>query len=178
MQAEGLSDSSRDEICADAVVWASQHGLVSTPGPWLTDSYRAEDPDHSSSPTSVQVYGAGRADLPAALVHAPLAVFPVTYPKASYEKAQAAMPVFNLLIDRISRDSSYLQRTLAPAAEFDDFTVSIWALNVVLQHVVSAALGHMTYQCIGKALSDRTQDRMLARHLCIICLQLLLPAIS
>lgn len=29
MQTEGLSDSDRDEICADAVVWASQHGLVS-----------------------------------------------------------------------------------------------------------------------------------------------------
>ena len=28
MQTEGLSDSARDEICADAVVWASQHGLV------------------------------------------------------------------------------------------------------------------------------------------------------
>ena len=72
----------------------------------------------------MQVYGAGRSELPAALVHAPLAVFPVAYPRASYEKAQAAMPVFNLLIDRISRDGEYLQETLAPAAEFDDFTVS------------------------------------------------------
>ncbi len=33
------------------------------------------------------------------------------------------MPIFNSLIDRISRDSKYLQQTLAPAAEFDDFTV-------------------------------------------------------
>ena len=73
----------------------------------------------------MQVYGAGRADLPAAIVHAPLAVFPVVYPKASYEKAQDAMPIFNLLIDRISRDGNYLQKTLGPAAEFDDFTVSI-----------------------------------------------------
>lgn len=73
----------------------------------------------------MQVYGAGRVDLPAAIVHAPLSVFPVVYPKASYEKAQAAMSIFNLLIDRISRDSNYLQKTLAPAAEFDDFTVSI-----------------------------------------------------
>ena len=70
-----------------------------------------------------QVYGAGQQDLPAALVHAPLSVFPVSYPRASYEKSQAAMPVFNSLIDRISRDSEYLQQTLAPAAEFDDFTV-------------------------------------------------------
>lgn len=91
------------------------------------------------------MYGAGRADLPAALVHAPLAVFPVTYPKASYEKAQAAMPVFNLLIDRISRDNNYLQRTLAPAAEFDDFTVSIWVFNVIVKHLVSKVLVAMNH---------------------------------
>ena len=69
------------------------------------------------------MYGAGVQDVPAALVHAPLSVFPVAYPRGSYEKAQAAMPIFNLLIDRISRDSTYLQQTLAPAAKFDDFTV-------------------------------------------------------
>ena len=77
-----------------------------------------------------QVYGAGREDLAVALVHAPLSVFPVAYPRASYEKSQAAMPIFNALIDRISRDSRYLQQTLAPAAEFDDFTVSFLNLHV------------------------------------------------
>ncbi|KAK9837801.1 hypothetical protein WJX74_005284 [Apatococcus lobatus] len=102
MLTTGLSEPAREDLCADAVVWASQHGLV---------------------------YGAGRADLPAALVHAPLAVFPVAYPKASYVKAQAAMPIFNLLIDRISRDSAYLQQTLAPAAEFDDFTANLLRIH-------------------------------------------------
>ena len=71
-----------------------------------------------------QVVGVGDEQRPHAVVHAPLAVVPVPFPRASFEQAYAAAPVFNALIDRVARDGAYLRRTLQPAAEFDDFTVS------------------------------------------------------
>lgn len=66
--------------------------------------------------------GLGDEQRPYALTHAPISVVPVPFPKDSFEKARAAMHVFNKLIDRVSSDGEYLQRTLQPAAEFDDFT--------------------------------------------------------
>ena len=70
-----------------------------------------------------QVVGLGDERRPHALVHAPLAVIPVPFPRDSFKKAKAAMRVFNALIDRVARDGAYLRATLRPAAEFDDFTV-------------------------------------------------------
>lgn len=85
-----------------AVVWASQHGLI---------------------------VGAGVADKPLATVHAPLTVLPTQFPRGSFEKAKAAMQVFNTLIDRVSRDEDYLQTTLRPAAEYDDFTAKLLEIH-------------------------------------------------
>lgn len=70
----------------------------------------------------VQLVGLGDKERPYALTHAPISVVPVPFPRDSFEKARAAMQVFNKLIDRVSRDGEYLQHTLQPAAEFDDFT--------------------------------------------------------
>ncbi len=70
-----------------------------------------------------QLVGLGDEQRPYALTHAPISVVPVPFPRDSFQKARAAMQVFNKLIDRVSRDGDYLQRTLQPAAEFDDFTV-------------------------------------------------------
>lgn len=58
------------------------------------------------------------------MVHAPLSVLPAPFPAASFRKACDAAPAFSLLIAAVAADSDYLQRTLAPAAEYDDFTVS------------------------------------------------------
>ncbi|KAK9815717.1 hypothetical protein WJX72_008516 [[Myrmecia] bisecta] len=85
-------------LADDAIIWATQHGLV---------------------------VGAGISTLPLATIHAPLAVLPVPFPRASFQKAKDAMTIFNLVIDRISRDSTYLQQTLAAAAEYDDFTAKL-----------------------------------------------------
>ena len=68
--------------------------------------------------------GLGDERRPQALVHAPLAVVPVPFPRRSFEQAYAAAPVFNALVDAVARDGAYLRATLRPAAEFDDFTVS------------------------------------------------------
>ena len=68
--------------------------------------------------------GLGDAERPHALTHAPLAVVPTPFPRAAFERAKSVMTLFNVLIDRVSRDGAYLRRVLAPAAQFDDFTVS------------------------------------------------------
>ena len=68
--------------------------------------------------------GLGDERRPQALVHAPLAVVPVPFPRRSFEQAYTAAPVFNALVDAVARDGAYLRATLRPAAEFDDFTVS------------------------------------------------------
>lgn len=57
-------------------------------------------------------------------MHAPISVLPVSFPRESFEKAKAAMQIFNKLIDRVSRDGAYLRDTLQAASNFDDFTVS------------------------------------------------------
>lgn len=70
-----------------------------------------------------QVVGFGSEEVPVAIVHAPLTVRPTPFQKASFEKAKRAATVFNKLIDHVAQDSDYLQKTLALAAKYDDFTV-------------------------------------------------------
>lgn len=65
-----------------------------------------------------------------------MTVLPTPFPCDSFEKAQAAMEAFNGLFDRVSRDDKYLQTTLRPAAEHDDFTVSYKAC--ILQNSITA----------------------------------------
>ena len=72
----------------------------------------------------LQIVGAGVPDKPSATVHAPLTVLPTHFPQDSFQKAKAAMQVFNTLIDKVSQDDEYLQTTLQSAAEYDEFTVS------------------------------------------------------
>ncbi|KAL3131092.1 hypothetical protein ABBQ38_000403 [Trebouxia sp. C0009 RCD-2024] len=91
-----------------AVVWACQHGLI---------------------------VGAGVPEKPLATIHAPMTVLPTPFPCDSFEKAQAAMEAFNGLFDRVSRDDKYLQTTLRPAAEHDDFTAKLLEIHQNTQDV-------------------------------------------
>jgi len=91
-----------EELGADAVVWATQHGLL---------------------------VGAGPDAPPAAVMHAPLSVLPAPFPEASFHKAVSAAAPFNTLIAAVAADSAYLQETLAPAAEFDDFTARLLQMH-------------------------------------------------
>eukprot|EP00891_Asterochloris_glomerata_P000176 jgi/Astpho2/176/fgenesh1_pg.00004_%23_70_t len=96
------SEKSKEELKDLAVVWATQHGLV---------------------------VGAGLKEKPLAIMHAPITVLPVVFPADSFQKALDAMQLFNTLVDRVSRDAEYLQRVLAPAAEFDDFTARLLEIH-------------------------------------------------
>lgn len=75
-----------------------------------------------------QLVGAGLPEpAPAcAAVHAPLALLPVPYPRATFERAKAAALAFNSMIDAVASDEAYLQQVLAAAAQEDEFTVGGW----------------------------------------------------
>lgn len=97
IEAVTMSPEATADLVDDAVAWCSQHGLV---------------------------YGAGLADMPVALVHAPISLLPVAYPAETFQLAKRAATAFNLMIDAVSQDSAYLKRVLEPAARYDEFTVS------------------------------------------------------
>ncbi|KAI7842580.1 hypothetical protein COHA_003684 [Chlorella ohadii] len=82
------------ELVEDAVVWASQHGLL---------------------------VGLGIDDPACAAVHAPLALLPVPYPRETFEQAKQAALAFNSMIDAVAADEAYLQEVLAAAAQEDEF---------------------------------------------------------
>eukprot|EP00879_Flechtneria_rotunda_P024650 GHRR01026150.1.p1 GENE.GHRR01026150.1~~GHRR01026150.1.p1 ORF type:complete len:190 (+),score=57.37 GHRR01026150.1:148-717(+) len=84
-----------DALVQDAIVWASQHGLV---------------------------VGLGGAASPAALIHAPLSLLPVAFPGNRFQQAKDAMTAFNFLVDRVAADEAYLTITLSLAAKQDPFT--------------------------------------------------------
>lgn len=62
-------------------------------------------------------------------MHVPISALPTPFPAASFAKAVAVAPVFNQLIAAVAADAAYLQRTLAPAAEYDDFTARLLQLH-------------------------------------------------
>eukprot|EP00775_Hariotina_reticulata_P013551 gene13551-13678_t len=94
-------EQSLNDLVQDAIVWASQHGLV---------------------------VGLGGTAPPAALIHAPLSLLPVAFPDSRFEQAKAAMQAFNVLIDRVAADEAYLTDTLTKAAKQDSFTCRLLAL--------------------------------------------------
>lgn len=99
-------------------------------------------PDARSLPLQCpsQLVGAGLSEPAAAVVHAPMSLLPVPYPRETLLRAQQAAEVFNLVVDRVSQDEEYLQTVLAPAAQYDDFTVGSTVCAAVLR--VAAGGGH------------------------------------
>lgn len=96
-----LSEAELKETVDDAVVWASQHGLL-----------------------------VGASDTaPAAVVHAPMSLLPVAFPRDRFYRARAAMRSFNLMIDAVSRDSEYLRAALEAAGQEDEFTGQLMKLS-------------------------------------------------
>ncbi|KAF5838969.1 eukaryotic glutathione synthase, partial [Dunaliella salina] len=90
-----LSDAQLDELASDAMVWASQHGLVV---------------GSPTDPTGVT------------LVHAPIAALPVAFPRKQFLHAKSVQPLFNVMVDAVAKDEQYLEDTLQAAARQDTFT--------------------------------------------------------
>lgn len=46
-------------------------------------------------------------------VHLPISLLPLPFPKSAFDEAVEVAPVFNLLVDRVSRDNAWLKSTLS-----------------------------------------------------------------
>ncbi len=55
-------------------------------------------------------------------MHLPVSLLPASFPKQAFEDVIKAAPVFNELVDRISRDGAYLQSSLGEVVQSDEFT--------------------------------------------------------
>eukprot|EP00798_Chlamydomonas_sp_ICE-L_P025589 gene25589-11242_t len=60
-----------------------------------------------------------------AVIHAPVALSPVEFPKARFLQAKRLMPLLNTLVDRVAADEAYLETTLYQAAKYDEFTARL-----------------------------------------------------
>jgi Eukaryotic glutathione synthase, ATP binding domain len=57
--------------------------------------------------------------------HLPFSLLPNAIPRASFEKAKALAPLFNDLVDAISRDGPWLERVLSDVVRGDPFTAEL-----------------------------------------------------
>ena len=53
--------------------------------------------------------------------HAPVSLVPNTFPKQAFDYAQEVAPIFNVLVDKVSRDKDFLVSNLGNVAENDNF---------------------------------------------------------
>jgi glutathione synthetase len=93
-----------DDLVQDAVVFANTHGLV------------------------VALKDKAFINPELATIHAPLALLPVSFPRERFMQAKSVMKLFNLLVDRVALDEQYLEKTLAKAAQYDEFTARLLAV--------------------------------------------------
>lgn len=92
-------DFEMDARILDRVHWALTHGIVM--------SIKSEDQNLLGQFT---------------VTHAPMALDPIPYPSAAFLKAKKLAPLFNILIDKISRDPEWLRSILGNTGKSDPFT--------------------------------------------------------
>lgn len=97
-----------------------------------------------------------------ALENAPFALLPSPVPRSCFEQALELGPLFNLLVDRVSRDADYLIETLTPAAITDDFILR--QLDLLRAAVVNDADSHRKEGLQTAALGLHRSDYMLHTH--------------
>eukprot|EP01024_Parvocaulis_polyphysoides_P062869 TRINITY_DN72270_c0_g1_i1.p1 TRINITY_DN72270_c0_g1~~TRINITY_DN72270_c0_g1_i1.p1 ORF type:complete len:127 (-),score=4.76 TRINITY_DN72270_c0_g1_i1:30-410(-) len=77
----GTMVGNKQQLVQDAIVWASQHGLL---------------------------YRLGGDSIDAATIHAPMSLLPCPMPTKEFNKAKDLMPILSTLVDEISKDDEYL----------------------------------------------------------------------
>lgn len=95
------SNFKTDELVQDAIVFANTHGLV------------------------VALKDKAYVNPELAIIHAPIALLPVSFPRDRFMQAKSVMLLFNLLVDRVASDEAYLEKTLEKAAQYDEFTAHL-----------------------------------------------------
>ncbi|NP_001234014.2 glutathione synthetase, chloroplastic [Solanum lycopersicum] len=56
------------------------------------------------------------------MVHAPVALIPMSFPESHWKQACEVAPIFNELVDRVSQDGEFLQQSLSRTRKADPFT--------------------------------------------------------
>ncbi|KAK9839464.1 hypothetical protein WJX81_003695 [Elliptochloris bilobata] len=109
------------------------------------------------------VVGLGDPEVPVALVHAPLTIAPVPFPREAFQRAKDAATVFNTLIDCVAADDEYLRRTLALAARYDDFTARLLGVFAATQEVREARRAQELVLAINRSdyMLDEPSGRLL-----------------
>ncbi|VFQ98798.1 unnamed protein product [Cuscuta campestris] len=96
----GIDPKLLQNLSYDALVWSSLNGLLVG--------------DRNSQRSGV-VPGVG-------LVQAPFALLPTSFPESHWKQACEVAPIFNELVDRVSQDGEFLQKSLSRTKKVDNFT--------------------------------------------------------
>ncbi|KFV83167.1 Glutathione synthetase, partial [Struthio camelus australis] len=86
--------------------------------------------------------------------YAPFTLFPSAVPGALFEQAYAVQQDFNLLVDAISQNKEFLERTLASTIRVDDFTARLFKIYT---QVLEEGLAQAVFLGINR--SDYMFDR-------------------
>lgn len=138
---------SKDEIYGkveEKVHWALTHGIIMGVKPSSLSS--------STSPSSVIA------------THAPFALNPYRFPSLSFNKSMKLATIFNTLMDKVSRDNEWLQRTLQNTGVSDEFTGKLLTIHKTInstpyQHrkqQISLAINRSDYMLHSQANDSRT----------------------
>ena len=95
------------------------------------------------------------------LTHAPLTLWPYRYPASQFKKAQALAPAFNVLVEKIARNPTWLVATLRPTAASDDFVRRLLDVHAVVvkegvRQPLSLAVNRSDYMLHARKGDPRT----------------------
>lgn len=91
------------------------------------------------------------------VAHIPFTLFPSPFPKSLYKECLEIQPSVNTLMTKIANDIDFIEETLSPIAQVDDFTRNLLKLNKIVQ---KEGLAQPIISCIIRA------DYMLDKYVC------------
>lgn len=82
------------------------------------------------------------------MVHAPVALLPMSFPESQWKQACEVAPIFNELVDRVSQDGEFLQQSLSRLVIFS-FAHNCYCAYYALKNVLKLnAQVSSIYACI------------------------------
>lgn len=82
------------------------------------------------------------------VAHIPFTLFPSPFPRKLYQECLLVQPVVNKLMLKIANDTAFINDTLRPLAQVDDFTKNLLDINDAVQR---EGLAQSTICCINRA---------------------------
>ncbi|CAN0033391.1 unnamed protein product, partial [Choristocarpus tenellus] len=101
--------------------------------------------------------------------HLPFSLLPYTLPCGAFEQARKWTPLFNTLVDRVSRDGAWLKEVLTDVVVGDEFTAELMRIHDIIQ----AEGGPRQSVCLGINRSDymlhAPKEEGITPHLLQVC---------